>query len=111
MAFKKGHKLGKGRPKGSGNKTTTETREAFKKFVEDNTSKFQGWIDRVAADDPEKALKLVIDTAEYILPKLSRTELKAEVKEVDAMDFDSWDDNDIEAFIKLGEKYKTGNNE
>ena len=33
MGFEKGNKLGKGRPKGSGNKTTEEIKEAFQMLL------------------------------------------------------------------------------
>ena len=63
-----------GRPKGSPNKTTKEIRDAFQCFVEDNTDKFQGWIDEVAKKNPAKALELIGSLSEYVLPKLTRTE-------------------------------------
>jgi hypothetical protein len=68
-----------GRPKGSVNRVTGDTREVFRNLVEENANRFQGWIDEVAKRDPEKALNLVINIAEFVLPKLSRTEIKAEV--------------------------------
>lgn len=68
-----------GRPKGTQNKVTKETREAFKTFVEDNQEHFQGWIERVAETNPAKAIELVSNLAEYVLPKLSRTELTTDL--------------------------------
>lgn len=76
-----------GRPKGVQNKVTKETREAFKEFVEDNQEKFQGWIDRVAETNPAKAIELVSNLAEYVLPKLSRTEIQGEVETKITIDF------------------------
>ena len=70
-----------GRPKGSPNKTTKEIRDSFQMFVEGNQDKFDEWISRVAEKNPAKAIELVTNLAEYILPKLSRTEVQAEIKE------------------------------
>ena len=69
-----------GRPKGSPNKSTKEIRDSFQMFVEGNQDKFDKWIEEVAEKNPAKAIELVTNLAEYILPKLSRTEVKAEVE-------------------------------
>ena len=79
-----------GRPKGSPNKTTKEIRDSFQMFVEGNQDKFDEWISRVAEKNPAKAIELVTNLAEYILPKLSRTEVKAEIeKKIDLSKVDS----------------------
>lgn len=67
--------------KGTPNKTTKEIRDSFQMFVENNVSKFQEWIDEVGKTNPAKAIELVTSLGEYILPKLSRTEIEAEVKQ------------------------------
>lgn len=74
-----GKREGAGRPKGSPNKSTKEIRDAFQCFVENNVGNFEEWIARVAEKNPAKALELVTNLGEYILPKLSRTEVKAEI--------------------------------
>ena len=74
MPFQKGHNLGKGRPKGSPNKTTQEVRDAYQMFAENNLDKFQDWINLVAKDNPAKAMELVLSLSEYFIPKLQRTE-------------------------------------
>jgi hypothetical protein len=33
------------------------------------------WIQQIAADNPEKAFKLMLEMSEFVLPKLNRTEL------------------------------------
>ena len=83
MPFEKGHKHGKGRPKGSENKNTKDIREAYKKLVEGNLENMTEWIKRVAEKNPAKAFELMNGLSEYILPKLQRTEIKAEVKTED----------------------------
>jgi hypothetical protein len=82
MPFEEGNQFGNrsGRPKGSPNKTTKEIRDSFQMFVEGNQDKFDEWISRVAEKNPAKAIELVTNLAEYILPKLSRTEVQAEIK-------------------------------
>lgn len=72
-AAKKGERKG-GRKKGVPNKATTEFRQAVKDLIESRADKFGEWLDRVAEDDPGKALDLVAKLAEYAAPKLTRTE-------------------------------------
>ena len=43
--------------------------------VEANAAKAQELFDRVAADDPAKALDLLARLSEFVLPKLARTEI------------------------------------
>ena len=76
--FEEGNTMGKGRPKGSPNKTTKEIREAYQMFTENNMDKFQEWIDTVAKKNPAKAMEIVLAMSEYFLPKLQRTEVSHE---------------------------------
>ena len=66
-----------GRKKGTPNKATQETREAFKNLLEMNTPNMIGWMERVAEKDPARALSLCSELAEYVVPKLNRTEITA----------------------------------
>lgn len=66
-----------GRPKGTSNKITAATRDAFQLMVEGNTDKLQAWIDQVAAEDPYKAFSMVMDLAQFVLPKMKAVELTA----------------------------------
>jgi len=75
----KGHKTG-GRKQGTPNKVTTDIREAYQKLIEKNINKFDKWIDEVATKDPAKALTIIIELSEFIVPKLSRTELNSKIK-------------------------------
>lgn len=65
---------GKGRPKGSTNKSTTLAREAIARFVDGNAHKLEQWLDQVAADNPAEAFKLYQSVVEYHIPKLARTD-------------------------------------
>jgi len=76
MAFKKGEVTNpNGRPKGKPNKTTVEIREAYQRLVESNLSNMTLWLADVAADNPEKAMDLMLKLSEYMIPKLARQEV------------------------------------
>lgn len=64
-----------GRPKGSKNKNTKQIREAYQKLTEENLDNMSIWLAQVAADNPEKAMDLMLRLSEYIIPKLARTEM------------------------------------
>tara|TARA_R100001460_G_scaffold14769_1_gene32954 strand:+ start:3087 stop:3374 length:288 start_codon:yes stop_codon:yes gene_type:complete len=78
MPFEKGNQLA-GSRKGIPNKTTAEIRNAFQLLVEDNLDNMKVWLSDVAAEDPERALEIILKMSEYIVPKLSRTEVKADI--------------------------------
>ncbi len=64
-----------GRPKGSENKSTSLLKETVAKFVEDNSQKFAGWLDKIEREEgPLEAFKRVEALLEYALPKLARTD-------------------------------------
>ena len=74
--LKKGSNLNpKGRTKGLPNKTTGEIREAYQKLVDDNLDNMKEWLERVAEEDPNKALDMMLKLSEYFIPKLARQEL------------------------------------
>jgi hypothetical protein len=63
-----------GRPKGTPNKVTTDIKEAYKKLIEDNLDNLTGWLEKIAEKDPEKAIRILNDLSEYVIPKLARQE-------------------------------------
>jgi hypothetical protein len=69
-----GRKTG-GRQKGTPNKATAAVRDVFSAFVEANSEKVQALFERVAESDPAKALDLLARLAEFVIPKLARTDL------------------------------------
>ena len=67
-----------GRPAGSKNIKTQQIREAYQKLTEDNLTNMQQWLERIAEDSPEKAMQLMINLSDFVIPKLARTELVGE---------------------------------
>lgn len=75
--------MGKGRPKGTPNRATTEFRDTIKALLEGNKENVSIWLQSVAdgdeanqrKPDPYRALDLLAKLAEYAAPKLSRTEV------------------------------------
>lgn len=73
-------KLGKkSSRKGIANKSTNEIREAFQNLISLKLPELSGWIDEVATTNPEKALDIIVKYSEFVLPKLSRQEVKNEI--------------------------------
>ena len=70
---------GPGRPKGTPNRATAAVREAFRRLVEDNAEHMQEWLDATAERDPAKALDLTARLAEFIIPKLSRSDIRGDL--------------------------------
>ena len=75
MPFKKGESAN---PKGRGNspnKTTTAIKEVFAKLLDDKGPEISKWMNEIAADDPAKAMDLMLRISERFVPALARTEL------------------------------------
>lgn len=79
-AGRKREKTG-GRTKGTPNRVTQEFRATVQKLLDDNRSKFDSWLTKVAEGDgdqvkpdPGKALDLIAKLAEFAAPKLARHE-------------------------------------
>jgi hypothetical protein len=77
MAFKGGDENIKraGKKPGTKNRTTKEIREAYQKLTEENLTNMTLWLGQIAAEDPAKAMDLMLRLSEYIIPKLARQEL------------------------------------
>jgi hypothetical protein len=75
VKFEKGHtKLG-GKKKGTENKTTSAIKEAYQKLIENNLDNLTDWLKQIAASNPEKAIYILSDLSEYVIPKLARTDI------------------------------------
>lgn len=65
-----------GRKPGSLNRATSDVRAAFTLLVENNAPKMQRWLDRVATTDPGRALDVIAKLSDFVIPRLSRTEVR-----------------------------------
>ena len=76
MPFKKG-KSGnpRGRKVGTPNKATAALRDFFTAFHEQNQGRVQALFEAAVVKDPVAALRLYLDAAEFVKPKLARTEI------------------------------------
>ena len=71
---------GQGRPKGSVNRDTAHVKEAISAFVQKNSARVDELFGQLCQEDPGKALQIYFGAAEYVLPKLARTENTTELK-------------------------------
>jgi len=94
-----------GRPKGSPNVKTEAIRDMFKSFIENNTPKFEKWISEVAEKNPAKAIELVSNLSDYVLPKLARTEIVGDEKQPLSIDLTKIDDKTL---AKLDKAFNEG---
>jgi hypothetical protein len=73
---------GRGRPKGTPNRSTTEFRDTIRDLLEGNKDNVSKWLADIAEGDeeqdrrpdPYRALDMLAKLAEYAAPKLARTE-------------------------------------
>jgi hypothetical protein len=85
-----------GRKAGTPNKTTTEIREAFQMLLEGNLDTLQ---DDLMKLEPKERVKLLLDMANFVVPKLRSVELKNDVEETITIDFNEsvgWNKTDEE---------------
>ena len=79
--FEKGHTLAKGRPPGALNRSTEEMKLTIARAVNNTLNTISKDLEEIKKRDPEKAMDLALKLMEYALPKLSRTEMKAEIEQ------------------------------
>ena len=77
--FEPGHKLAKGRPKGALNRSTEMMKITIARAIENTLNTLSTDLEKIKKKDPERAIELALKLMEYTLPKLSRTEVKAEI--------------------------------
>ena len=73
-----------GRAKGIPNKTTTEIREAFSELLQGNLEQLK--VD-IASLEPKERVKLLLDMAQFVVPKLRSVDLKTDEEEIVTIDF------------------------
>ena len=79
MAFEKGNKLSKGRPVGALNRSTEQMKLNLARAANNTLNHLSEDLEKIRKKDPEKAIELALKLMEYTIPKLSRTEVKAEI--------------------------------
>jgi len=77
--FEKGNKLSKGRPSGALNRSTEQMKLTLARAANNTLNTIAEDLEKIRKKDPEKAIELSLKLMEYVLPKLSRTEMKAEI--------------------------------
>jgi hypothetical protein len=77
--FKKGNQLGKGRPKGTQNKTSIEAKSIINRIVDKSLEWAEEDIEKLRKKDPIRAFELSMKLMDYAYPKLKSIEMKAEV--------------------------------
>jgi len=76
MTWKKGESgWPHGRPAGGSNHDTIAIKKAYTLLLTNNIPKVQSWLDRVARDNPEKALDFLIKLSPFVVPKKQETDL------------------------------------
>ena len=78
--FEVGNKLG-GRKPGSLNRSTEQMKLTIARAVNNTLNTISEDLEEIKKKDPEKAMDLALKLMEYALPKLSRTEMKAEIEQ------------------------------
>jgi hypothetical protein len=81
MPFQKGHKLAKGRPAGALNRSTEEMKLTLARAVNNTLNTLTKDLEEIKKRDPERAIDIALKIMEYTLPKLSRTEMRAEIEQ------------------------------
>jgi hypothetical protein len=83
MGFEKGDKRinRAGRPIGALNRSTEMIKLSVARAVDNTLSTLTKDLEEIKKKDPQAAIELAFKLLEYTIPKLNRTELKAEVEQ------------------------------
>ena len=79
MAFEKGHKLATGRPKGAINRSTEQAKLTIARLANKGLDNISADLEKIRKENPIEAAKLYLRLLEYIVPKKSSIEMKAEI--------------------------------
>ena len=79
MAFEKGHKLATGRPKGAINRSTEQAKLTIARLANKGLDNIAADLEKIRKENPIEAAKLYLRLLEYIVPKKSSIEMKAEI--------------------------------
>jgi len=81
MPFEKGHKLAKGRPAGAINRSTEMMKLSIARATNVVLDDLPTIMKEMIKQDPKSAVDLAIKLLEFNMPKLSRTEMRAEIEQ------------------------------
>lgn len=95
MANTTGKKYG-GRKKGTPNKNIKDIRQTFQLLIENNLDNMELWINQLAEKNPEKAINTILRLSDYILPKLTKTE----ITEKPVNEFEEMSEEDLDAELR-----------
>ena len=73
-----------GRKAGSLNRATKDIRDAFSLLIENNIDTLQKDLDSL---EPKERVKLLLDMAQFVVPKLRSVDLKTDEEEIVTIDF------------------------
>lgn len=76
--FEKGNKMGKGRPKGSLNRSTEMAKLTLSRLANKGLDNISEDIEQIRKTNPVKAAELYIKILEYVVPKLKAVDMKVE---------------------------------
>ena len=79
--FQPGHKLATGRPKGSINRSTEMMKLSVARATNKVLDELPNIMEEMIKKDPKSAVDLAIKLLEFNMPKLSRTEMRAEIEQ------------------------------
>ena len=85
-----------GRKAGTPNKATKDIRDAFTLLIENNIDTLQ---EDLKGLEPKQRVKLLLDMAQFVVPKLRNVDLKTDEKEIVTIDFNEsvgWNKTDDE---------------
>ena len=85
-----------GRKAGTPNKATKDIRDAFSLLIENNIDTLQEDLNGL---EPKQRVKLLLDMAQFVVPKLRNVDLKTDEKEIVTIDFNKsvgWNKTDDE---------------
>ena len=79
MAFQKGNKVGKGRPKGTTNKTTAEIKEIITRVVGNQLELLESDLTKIRKQSPARAAEIYMKMVDYVLPKQTKIDIEGEI--------------------------------
>lgn len=77
--FEKGNQLSTGRPKGSLNRSTEQAKLTIARLANRGLDNISADLEKIRQTDPIEAAKLYLKLIEYIVPKKSQIEMRAEI--------------------------------